>query len=52
VSDAGSNMKKGWRGFDGGNQTCADHKIERSVVIYMAEPEALLLMSTVTVIVI
>ena len=39
VSDSGSNMKKGWRGFDGGDQTCADHKIERSVVIYMAEPE-------------
>ena len=52
VSDAGSNMKKGWRGFDSGNQTCADHKIERSVVIYMAEPEALPLMATVIVIVI
>ena len=39
VSDAGSNMKKGWRGFDGGNQTCADHKLERSVLKYMEEPE-------------
>ena len=39
VSDAGSNMKKCWRGFDGGDQTCADPKIERSVVIYQAEPE-------------
>ena len=29
VSDAGSNMKKGWKGFAGGNQTCVDHKIER-----------------------
>jgi len=52
VSDAGSNMKKGWRGFDSGNQTCADYKIERSVVTYMAEPEALPLMATVIVIVI
>ena len=39
VSDAGSNMKKGWNGFDGGNQTCADHKIERSTRIYSLEPE-------------
>ena len=39
VSDAGSNMKKGWNGFEGGNQTCADHKIERSTRLYALEPE-------------
>lgn len=39
VSDAGSNMVNGWNGFDGGNQTCADHKIERSTALYVLEPE-------------
>ena len=41
VSDAGSNMKKGWSGFDGGNQTCADHKIERSVHVYNKQKKIL-----------
>ena len=39
VSDAGSNIKKGWNGFDGGDQTCADHKLERSTLLYTDEPE-------------
>ena len=39
VSDAGSNMKKGRNGFEGGDQTCADHKIERSTRVYALEPE-------------
>ena len=39
VSDAGSNMVNGWNGFDGGDQTCADHKVERSTALYVLEPE-------------
>ena len=45
VSDAGSNMKKGWSDFDGGNQICADHGIERSVLLYKKQKE-ILAMST------
>jgi len=36
VSDAGSNMKKGWKGFEGGNQTCVDHKLERDGALMLA----------------
>ena len=39
VSDAGSNMKKGWQGFEGGDQTCCDHKLERSTMVYSQNPE-------------
>lgn len=39
VSDAGSNMKSGWRGFAGGDQTCCDHMIERSTMVYHQLPE-------------
>ena len=38
-SDAGSNIKKGWNGFEGGNSTCVDHKIEREVLKYYDELE-------------
>ena len=38
-SDAGSNIKKGWNGFEGGNQTCVDHKCEREVIKYYTEPD-------------
>jgi len=38
VSDAGSNMKKGWRGFQGGDQTCCDHLIERTILAYSTVP--------------
>ena len=37
VSDKGSNMVKGWSGFEGG--VCAMHTGERSVAIYVEHPQ-------------